>query len=381
VDRSVRRLRRVALARSLSPAVTIQAAVDALGYVQADPIRAPARAQDLILRQRVPGYRAGDLERRYPELDVEEDVVVNYGIVSRRIHGLLHPRPRHARSGIDRLVPGLSEAVATYVHTNGPCHPSQVEQALGAGRVVNDWGGSSQATTRALEALHVRGVLRVARRDDGVKVYEAARTVEPVPAAAAARELVRFVVTHLAPLPLPSLSVTLLRSAAGRLGDALPAAVAEARASWPRAAVDGETYLWPPDTDPAQELADAGPPESRVRFLAPFDPVVWDRRRFQRLWGWDYRFEAYTPAARRRFGYYALPVFWRDHAVGWVNAAVADGRLRLEVGSPTGALPASAAFRRAFAAEAARFAHFKGVALDPTGRTEAGDSLRWPGAG
>ncbi len=357
----MRRLRRVALGRSLAPAATLQAAVDALGYVQADPIRAPARAQDLILRQRVPGYRAGDLERRYPELDVEEDVVVNYGIVSRRIHGLLHPRPRHSRYGIDRLVPGLPDAVAAFVRAHGPCHPREVEEALGAGRVVNDWGGSSHATTRALEALHVRGVLRVARRDDGVKVYEAARSVEPVPVAIAARELVRFVVTHLAPVPLPSLGVTLLRSAAGRLGGALPAAVAEAKASWPRAIVDGTTYLWPPDAEPGRELADVGPPESRVRFLAPFDPVVWDRRRFERLWGWEYRFEAYTPAARRRFGYYALPLFWRDDAVGWVNAAVVDGRLRVEAGSPTGSLPASVAFERAFAAETTRLARFLGV--------------------
>ena len=36
-----------------------------------------------------------------------------------------------------------------------------------------------------------------------------------------------------------------------------------------------------------------------VRLLAPFDPVVWDRDRFERLWGWAYRFEAYTPAAKR----------------------------------------------------------------------------------
>jgi uncharacterized protein YcaQ len=46
-------------------------------------------------------------------------------------------------------------------------------------------------------------------------------------------------------------------------------------------------------------------PPARVRFLAPFDPLVWDRRRFEHLWGWPYRFEAYTPAARRTRGYYA----------------------------------------------------------------------------
>jgi len=60
--------------------------------VQADPIRAPARAQDLTLRHRVRDYRAGDLERRYPRLMLEEDFFVNYGILPRANSALMHPR-------------------------------------------------------------------------------------------------------------------------------------------------------------------------------------------------------------------------------------------------------------------------------------------------
>jgi uncharacterized protein YcaQ len=69
-----------------------------------------------------------------------------------------------------------------------------------------------------------------------------------------------------------------------------------------------------------------------VRLLAPFDPIVWDRRRFEAFWGWPYRFEAYTPAPRRLLGYYALPVLWRERVVGWANVGVRDGRLQPEVG-------------------------------------------------
>jgi uncharacterized protein YcaQ len=58
-----------------------------LGFVQADPIRAPARAQDLTLRHRVRDYRAGDLERRYPRLAIEEDFFVNYGFLPREHAG------------------------------------------------------------------------------------------------------------------------------------------------------------------------------------------------------------------------------------------------------------------------------------------------------
>ena len=74
-------LRRYAVARTLFPPTTLQKAIERLGFVQADPIRAPARAQDLTLRHRVKDYRAGDLERRYPRLAVEEDCLVNYGFV------------------------------------------------------------------------------------------------------------------------------------------------------------------------------------------------------------------------------------------------------------------------------------------------------------
>ena len=85
-------LRRYAVARSLFAPTTLQRAIDRLGFVQADPIRAPARAQDLTLRHRVAGYRAGDLERFYARLNVHEDFFVNYGFVSGAVSHLMHPR-------------------------------------------------------------------------------------------------------------------------------------------------------------------------------------------------------------------------------------------------------------------------------------------------
>jgi uncharacterized protein YcaQ len=85
-------LRRFAVTRSLFQPTTLERALDTLGFVQADPIRAPARAQDLTLRHRVNGYRAGDLERRYEALGIEEDFFVNYGFVTRAVYELMHPR-------------------------------------------------------------------------------------------------------------------------------------------------------------------------------------------------------------------------------------------------------------------------------------------------
>ena len=85
-------LRRFAVARSLFPPVPLKRALRRLGFVQADPIRAPARAQDLTLRHRAVGYRAGDLERLYPSLGIEEDIFINYGFVTSDVSALMHPR-------------------------------------------------------------------------------------------------------------------------------------------------------------------------------------------------------------------------------------------------------------------------------------------------
>src|SRR5215470_11366602 len=85
-------LRRYAISRSLFKPTTLPKAIAKLGFVQADPIRAPARAQDLILRHRVTNYRVGDLERCYPKLPIEEDFFINYGFVPRDLHRLMHPR-------------------------------------------------------------------------------------------------------------------------------------------------------------------------------------------------------------------------------------------------------------------------------------------------
>src|SRR5829696_5393494 len=85
-------LRRYGVARNFPKPTTLNRALQQMGFVQADPIRAPARAQDLILRHRVKNYRAGDLERRYTTLDVEEDFFVNYGYITRSLQALMHPR-------------------------------------------------------------------------------------------------------------------------------------------------------------------------------------------------------------------------------------------------------------------------------------------------
>jgi uncharacterized protein len=348
-------LRTQAVARTLFRPVSLQRAIDMLGFVQADPIRAPARAQDLTLRHRVKGYRAGDLERKYASLDVEEDVLVNYGFVSRQVYGLVHPRQVCRLPAVPRT---RRDKVLAFVRERGEVHPREVDAHFSHGTVTNYWGGSSNATTRLLEDLHYRGYLRVTRREQGIRIY-AFRNAPPTGAVsprARVDALVDVVVEKYAPLPAPSLSYVVgrLRYAVPQWRKHLKSALARARQRLAHARVDGIEWYWPDDERPWPAADDA------VRLLAPFDPVVWDRRRFEILWGWPYRFEAYTPVAKRRWGYYALPMLWRDRVIGWGNLSVVDGTLRPQFGYVSGHAPREAAFARELEAEIERMRMFLG---------------------
>ena len=100
-------------------------------------------------------------------------------------------------------------------------------------------------------------------------------------------------------------------------------------------------------------------PDDAVRLLTPFDPVVWDRRRFELLWEWPYRFEAYTPARLRKFGYYALPLLCRDRVIGWGNVEMRHGELHAAFGYVR-TRPRDRAFTRALAMEIDRMRAFLG---------------------
>jgi len=360
-------LRRFAVARSLFPPTTLRRALARLGFVQADPIRAPARAQDLILRPRVKarkttsssraeGYRAGDLERHYESLGVEEDFFVNYGFVTGAVQALMHPRPD------SRAQRKREQLLLEFVEARGSVHPREVEEHFAHGTVRNYWGGSSHATTQMLDALHYRGKLRVARREKGIRVYRTrqheAGLLDGAERRARVDALVDVVVNLYAPLPGASLSyyVRRLRYAVPQWEKEITAGLGRARERLAHARVGGVDWYWPNEENPRRAEA----PEA-VRLLAPFDPVVHDRARFEVLWGWVYRFEAYTPAPKRKMGYYALPLLWRDRVIGWGNLAMKGGDLTSDLGYVSGKPPRSRAFKRELEAELERMRVFLGA--------------------
>ena len=345
----LQRLRRYAIARSLFKPTSLLRAIARLAFVQADPMRAPARAQDLILMHRVKDYRAGELERRYPRLAIEETFFINYCFLPRATLARLHPRgtPR-SWDAWDAKMQARADEVLAFVRQHGPTYPKEVQAHFDHGRMKR-WGADLNVSSHLLEGLHYRGLLRVARRDAGTRVYEAVehRPQDDSPGTRRTRagEFLDILMKLYAPLPVASLGYlcTLLRYGVSHLAAEVRQLQQQAKSRYAHAEVDGRLWLWPRDEHPmaARHVVD-----DRLRFLAPFDPLVWDRRRFHLFWGWEYKFEAYVPAHKRRMGHYAMPMLWGEQMLGWANLKVVDNRLQHELGF-VGPQPRGAAFRLA----------------------------------
>jgi uncharacterized protein YcaQ len=265
---------------------------------------------------------------------------------------LLHPRA-------GKNLPALDRKVLESVRANGPIHPNELEASFGRKRVRNAWGGYSKATKSALERLHYRGYLRIARREKGVRVYEALPSFTPsLSPDDRLQQLMLVIANLLAPVP----EKTLL-SIASRLQWSISNAPDHRKmirhllntGKLERAVVDEISYVWPASKASSEEFP------RHVRFLAPFDPVVWDRRRFEHLWGWSYRFEAYTPPSKRLRGYYAMPLLWGEQVIGWANISTTGKGLAVDLGF-AGRQPADREFKDELESEVERFRSFLDLA-------------------
>ncbi|EDY81772.1 hypothetical protein VDG1235_1390 [Verrucomicrobiia bacterium DG1235] len=328
--------RRRLVANAFPEFAALGPALKELKYVQADPIRSPARAQDLTLRQRVSGYREGDLEEQFPELDAEEGYLFAYGFMCPDVWQSL--RFREGKRLSKREI-----AILETIGELGEAHPRDLDEHFGRRSVVNAWGGKSNETKRLLEELHHHGHLRVSRRDKGIRVYQVAEggRASGSDPKRRFRHLVETTAHVFGPTSMRFLLSELsshhhLTASRKERAEVVEDLVEEGRLS--RVEVEGVKYLWIREAWQGSEYAE------RVRILAPFDPLVRDRERFEQVWDWSYRFEAYVPAAKRVRGYYAMPLLWGEKMIGWANAKVERERLKVEFGY-VGKRPRSVSFK------------------------------------
>jgi uncharacterized protein YcaQ len=307
--------------------------IEALGFVQLDSINTLERAHHQILFARNQTYRHRQLTRL---LEREAALFENWTHDASIIPGRFYPywRPRFAREetrlrerwrkwrrdGFEEML----EAVLTQVREGGPV----MARDLGGGEKKNAGGWWDWHPSKTALEYHWRtGALAVARREGFQKVYDLSERVIPARHRAAAPSDPEFV-DWACGGALDRLGVATSGELAAFWGGVTPAEAA----TWCRARLGGD--LVEVLVEPAgggkpraafarrglpESLADLPAPPRRIRLLSPFDPLLRDRARAERLFGFRYRIEVFVPEAKRQYGYYVFPLLEGEKLIGRID--------------------------------------------------------------
>jgi uncharacterized protein len=311
---------------------SVLAVIDRLGLLQFDPLEVPgARNHDLVLHARVGGYRREWCERWLYGPDRRLIELYNKSLNILPISQLAHYRviwdrhgPRY-RDGILREQAAVAEAILERIAADGPLSTAAFAEH---GHAVDWWWAPTRAARAVMEALFVSGRLGISRRDGNRRYYDLIERLVPDDVLAL-RESEEDAMRHrllsryrAAGLTTPSAQAEVMYGTGSAVERrARTAELVEARLLVP-VEVDGlkgTRYLL---SDELPLAGSGAPVPPAVTFLAPLDPLVWDRRLLRELWGFDYLWEVYVPEPKRRWGYYVLPILFGDRLVGRIEPRV-----------------------------------------------------------
>jgi uncharacterized protein YcaQ len=312
-------------------------AVQHLGYVQIDTINVIERCHHHILYTRIPEYRRDDLHRAQSS----EKTVFEYW--THALSYLPTPDMRFYVTAMKRhwqrrsvwftaVKPQDLRKVLRLLRTNGPLTIRDIDDDV---LVEKDhlWA-SRKPSKRALQLAFYRGILTVSGRAGMLKTYDLMTRHfgwERLPKAASAREILEYRLDRAlraqGVLSLDSASyheglkprVRRLIEARVRRGELVPVEL--------DGAGNQEHWARPEALDENHE-----PAPGMVHILSPFDPLVNQRKRLQLFFGYEHRFEAYVPKAKRVYGYFACPVLIDDAIVAAIDLKTdrEHGKLQLQ---------------------------------------------------
>jgi uncharacterized protein YcaQ len=328
---------------------SVMTVVDRIGSLQFDPLEVAGRNHDLVLLARIAGYRREWTDALlYEERALYETYNKGLSLVPTKelpFYRLTWDRNQvEHEAGIFESHGQLVDELLDRIRTGGPMSASDVEP-----REAIDWFWRPTNQVRAvLEALAISGVLGLARRDGNRRVYDLAERLFPPDVLADRSRTVREQLRHRL---FSRYRAHGLLGRAGQaeiwmgLGRAVPG---PDEPNWPvraelRTELEAEGCIVPvsvegvrgdrfvvaddlPLLDQARREVGRGEPPSGappgVAFLAPLDPLAWDREFLRTCFGFDYIWEVYVPAAKRRWGYYVLPILFGDRLVGRIEPRI-----------------------------------------------------------
>ncbi len=308
------------------------ALIDRLGYVQLDSIRVVERAHHHILFSRDLAHRPSKLDRLFAR---DRALFEHWTHDASLIPIAFYPHWRHR---FERAAKRIAESkgwqerlggaqVVKEIHRRiereGPLRARDIESKTG--RTGPWWGWSKEKA--ALEYLWFTGELAIVARDGFQKVYDLTERVIPE-----AHRAERFSHRETVDWACDGALTRLGAAGVGEIADFWTLATREEVAAWAKrearakrlidigiTGVDGKVrpaFARPPL--PAESAALPAPP-GRLRLLSPFDPVLRNRQRTERLFGFDYRIEVFVPAPKRRYGYYVFPILEGERFTGRID--------------------------------------------------------------
>ena len=310
------------------PVPEIGAALAHHGYVQIDPINVCGRMHDLILRNRVAGYREGDLMRHLhgatTPLAAAQRNAFEHHLPSTGIlvafplgawpHLLAAMRARTRRHGAwsGRLTPREKELVPRILDALMARGPSGSD-VIADGRRSRRFWGSATLVKSTMQKLFFHGRLLIAQRAGGRRLYDLPARVLPAALLAAPEPSTDATARWEALLKLRQRRLTLLKQSEWSLVEDLvqPVRVADGPLLH---CLRADVPLFESIENRDSKIENSSP-----RLIAPLDPLIYDRRVTLAVWDFDYTWEVYTPAAKRVRGYYALPVLSGHEIVGHVD--------------------------------------------------------------
>ena len=309
------------------------------GSIQFDPIAVAGRNHDLMLHARVAGYEPAWCDVLYERREIFEATNKALSFVPasefpwfRHVMGRKGPRFHNAALAENAAV---AERVLERIRAEGPLSSRDFEREAGA---TKDWFGMPENAVRSvLEAYTVTGVIGLARREGNIRYYDLLERL--LPAELLAQEvpereqqlhklLSRYRAHGL--LGAGGAGGTFARIANPPERRELHGELVEASAIVPVAVegVRGRRFVL------AEELAllQAPPdPTLSVAFIAPFDSLLWDTALLASLFDFDFVWEGFFPPAKRRWGYYVLPIVFRDRFVGRIEPRIDRDQARVQV--------------------------------------------------
>ena len=314
-----------------------------LGSIQFDPLSVAGRSHDLVLHARVSDYEPGWCDALYEQRQIYEAFNKGLSLVPASDYPWFRGRLSKVSQNILDENRGVADQVVERIRAEGPLSSLDFERKSGS---TTDWFGAPTNVVRAvLEAAAVTGVLGLARRDGNRRYYDL--TERLLPRKVLARDiplrdqlkyrlLSRYRAHGLlgaggggdvfgglgAAKPIPERGHpgrTALREELVEEGELVPIDVEGVRGK--RLVLREEVDL----------IAAPGEIPPSVAFLPPFDALVWDRKLLASLFGFEYVWELFFPPEKRRWGWYVLPMVFRDRFVGRIEPRIErdDGCVRV----------------------------------------------------